>query len=647
MYKLMIPVINISEGLTDEIIRTGADEVLIVFPRVLRSADMLNEKIEKFEKAKAYFESRGIKVGAWLCPSIGYGSQSYCDNDAYLKYTRIKSSAGEEVYAYCPLDREFAADFINTVCTLAKTGVDFIMFEDDYTMSGGKMLDVACCCDRHMKKYREIIGEDIDIKTLREHLLFEGENKYRSAWLGLQGKTLEDFTAEIEKAVHDVNPKCRIGLSANASSFLLEGTEISHLARIISGENKPFIRLTCAPYWKNAMTQGSNIEAIRLQSMWCGDDIELVSEADTYPRPRSWVPSSHVEMYDMILRADGSTNGILKYIIDYVSNTNFEKGYVDRHIKNKPHYEEIDRRFSGKVSAGLDVIEKTDTFRKMDFTEDVSFEEYGARGFLPTISQWFLCDNSIPLTYGRHGCAHIAFGTNAEYLTEEDLSDGIITDVQGAKILMKNGIDVGIRGMKKTAAPSFEYFAAEDDFTYADTDRPGKFYEYALDDNARVLSEFIRVDVSGLIPDVESMRKSNERFAACFLYENEKRQRFMIYSFVPHSVYVTSSWHRGIFRNYYRQKQLAKGVEFLQKKPLPAMCFNAPELYILCKKSENETAIGLWNIYADSVLNPEIYLDEAYAEADFYNCSGRIVGNKVVLDNDIPPYDFAFITVKK
>lgn len=59
-------------------------------------------------------------------------------NDAYLKYTRIKSSAENEVYAYCPLDRNFTEDFLNTLTKLVQTGVEFIMFEDDYTISGGK-----------------------------------------------------------------------------------------------------------------------------------------------------------------------------------------------------------------------------------------------------------------------------------------------------------------------------------------------------------------------------------------------------------------------------------------------------------------------------------------------------------------------------
>lgn len=77
------------------------------------------------------------------------------------------------------------------------------------------------------------------------------------------------------------------------------------------------------------------------------------------------------------------------------------------------------------------------------------------------------------------------------------------------------------------------------------------------------------------------------------------------------------------------------------------MCFNAPELYILCKKSENQMSIGLWNIYPDSVLKPEIFLDEDYKAADFYNCSGKVDKNMIILDDLIKPYDFVFITLSK
>ena len=61
----------------------------------------------------------------------------------------------------------------------------------------------------------------------------------------------------------------------------------------------------------------------------------------------------------------------------------------------------------------------------------------------------------------------------------------------------------------------------------------------------------------------------------------------------------------------------------------------------------NEMAIGLWNIFADPIIKPAIELDDTYDTLDTYNCTGRIGGNKVILDAPIPPYGLAFFTVKK
>ena len=65
----------------------------------------------------------------------------------------------------------------------------------------------------------------------------------------------------------------------------------------------------------------------------------------------------------------------------------------------------------------------------------------------------------------------------------------------------------------------------------------------------------------------------------------------------------------------------------------------------LCKKDEKSMSVGLWNLFADSVMNPVIELDQGYASADFYHCSGRLESNRIVLDEDIPPFGFAFFTV--
>jgi hypothetical protein len=77
------------------------------------------------------------------------------------------------------------------------------------------------------------------------------------------------------------------------------------------------------------------------------------------------------------------------------------------------------------------------------------------------------------------------------------------------------------------------------------------------------------------------------------------------------------------------------------------MCYGAPQLYILCKKDESSMAVGLWNLFADGVLNPVIELDQYYTSADFYHCGGRLEGDKLLLDEEIPPFGFAFFTVYK
>ena len=77
------------------------------------------------------------------------------------------------------------------------------------------------------------------------------------------------------------------------------------------------------------------------------------------------------------------------------------------------------------------------------------------------------------------------------------------------------------------------------------------------------------------------------------------------------------------------------------------MSYGNPSLYIMAKKGDlDELAVGLWNFFADEILEPVIELDREYKEIDFYNCFGKLEGNKVRLDAPIAPYGFAFFTVK-
>ena len=228
MYRVIVPIFNkkfTSEqllSLVDQLQKASITEILLTFPRVLRSKQSLKEQLSLFSQNKSFLEKQGISVNAWLAPTVGYGGTGRkfdFDHDADEVYTRIKHLNGKLLYSYCPLDDAFTDDYIQTLKAICSTGVNFILFEDDFTISGGKSYDFGCACPKHMALYSQLLGREISEAELKQALYEGGENEIRSAWQAALRKTLADFAAKIEREIHKEYPTVRIGLSANSSSY--------------------------------------------------------------------------------------------------------------------------------------------------------------------------------------------------------------------------------------------------------------------------------------------------------------------------------------------------------------------------------------------------------------------------------------------
>ena len=145
MYQVCVPLFCTEderrlEGAVKQLKLAKADIAFLVFDRVLCNQSMLDEKIALFSKNKRFLEKNGLTVAAWLAPTIGYGGVSSCDNGANEVFRAIRTSRGEDLTGgFCPLDEDFVDEFLKTLGALVKTGVKTILFEDDYTLSGGKM----------------------------------------------------------------------------------------------------------------------------------------------------------------------------------------------------------------------------------------------------------------------------------------------------------------------------------------------------------------------------------------------------------------------------------------------------------------------------------------------------------------------------
>lgn len=613
MYKVAVPVTN------ENVTRCGPEKVLEEIKkfsphRIFLSLGEYDLDPEKREKALSelrtnceFFKSRGYEVGAWIWAFMLKDSPFTC----------MKSLKGTDFpQNMCPTDEDFLDFAASYARDIARTGVDIIMYDDDlrYGFLGESP---ACVCKNHLLRISEIVGEEVTAELINEKVHSGGKNKYRDAYIKANGDAFRNFARRMREAVDEINPDIRMGACACLNSWDIDGVAAEELSRIFAGKNKPFFRLIGAPYWAALNCWGislqDGIELSRMECAWTKDkNIEIFSEGDVYPRPRTLVPASYLEGFDTALRAAGCTGGILKYGMDYVSDADYETGYSRFHLKNRGLYAAIEKHFGDKASVGVRVYEASAKLADAVFAEEETIDH-----MFFSLSARTLSYNTIPTVYEGQGIAGAVFGENARHLTDEAFEKGLILDIKAALILKEKGIDTGIRQPgEKITAGSFEIFSGSNNRI---STREAKIYGITLEDRAEILS---------------FTEKDGKAVPMSYFYENENGQRFFVLNVIP------DINNPCVLRHYERNRQYREMVFRLSGEKLPAETGGHPALYMQCKKGETGLAVGLWNFFSDIVFDPEITLDKNYSEIEFINCTGTLSENKVLL-SDIPAFGFA------
>lgn len=631
MYEIMAPVNNYTfsqnrEETLEQLKQLGVTKRVMIG---LGSGDKSPEGIEKefavLRENTEYLHKNGFEVCAWEWTWLN-GSD---------RYTKLKSANGVVMESMvCPSDDAYVAFSCDYRAQMAATGVDMLLFDDDFSNFGFYNAPFSCCCDNHLRLISEKLGEEVSFEILSKALLDGGASKYRSAWMEVNGDLQKNFAKKIREAVDQVNPHCRVGICCSPAAWEF-AADISEVSRIIAGGTKPFLRLLGAPYWAVSKSYGGFrmqdvIEQERMVRSFCGDDIEIVSEGDPYPRPRWSCPASYVEGLDMALRADGGFDGILKYGIDYTAKPAYETGYAELASYNQKAYEAIADYFSDKISCGVYVREVP---RKYEYMEIPQRVKEGAPLEYMVFSQAtkMLAANAIPIAYRNCGYGTLVFGENAKYLTQEDTNGGLILDIAAAKIMMEQGIDVGLQSIGIRIYPEKEYFLTEDTYVstmhaYNETHWQGKTEAYRAEvkENAQVQTWFIA---------------AGEEYPGSYLYENADGQRFLVFLFDGYFCGET------MFRMYTRGRQLEQSIQWLTGKKLPAACCGNPDLYMLCKQDREKLTVGLWNFSPDPVLEGEVQLERKFQSMRCFGCDAVLSGDVITFPK-LGAYEFTCFEVE-
>jgi len=624
MYKISVPMMaktmnrSEKEHILEELKKLNAQRIVIALGIYHTDAKKRAKELEILAENCAFFKEHGFEVMAWKWAFWVEGENTF---------EHMTSVTGEVDRMFvCPSDETFRKAAAEHLCEIAKTGVDAIMFDDDFRygcLTGGGF---CCTCNNHLAKISEFLGEPVTRELLEEKLLSGGGNRWRDAFLNANGYYMELYAKEMREALDTVNPKIRLGTCTCMSAWDIDGTDPVTISRLFAGKTKPFFRLIGAPYWAVNKGWGNRLQDVieleRMESSWSKRvGIEVFAEGDVYPRPRWNCPSSYLENFDMAMRADGTIDGILKYGLDYTSSVNYETGYAARHVKNRPIYEKIEKYFSQKEACGVRVYDVPQKYAHMEIPARIAGTQEAQYVFHSGAARILAC-NAIPTTYSGSGLFGIAVGETARHLPKTAFEKGMILDATAARILSDAGIDTGLLKIGEDITVNEEHFIKENE--YVRLESGPKAYRTELAESATVHSYFDDGDAE--IP-------------ASYTYENADGQRFLVYTFDA-DFNVETLW-----RNYLRAAQIVEQAEWLGGKVLPAVCKGHPDLYMMCKEKDNTLSVGLWNCFADSILEPVVTLNREYGQIHFINCNGNLEGNKVKL-TELPAFGFAGFEVK-
>ncbi len=606
------------------------DRVFLVF--MDRGPFTANERrrknLDDYKNKSKKFKENGFETALWIS-SLGWGGEvaEYNRDIATGSTKRISIDGESSNDCYCPENKNFTDAMCSFVKDIASSGVEMLMLDDELCLSGARCAGIGCACDYHVKLFSELAGEKILREEIGSKVFTGGKNKYRDIWFKMQGDALRDFCRSLRKAVDEVNPDMRMGFCAGYTSFDLEGVDAIELSKILAGNTKPFLRFTGAPYWYSSkrfhdqMLQ-TIVEVARQQYVWCKDSgVEVFAEADSYPHNRFQTPAAYVEGFDLATRVSDGMDS-LKYVMGYVSQPQYEKGYADLHIKNLGLYDEISDAFDSKKATGIRIYEEMRILQNADLPEKYV-------GPAP-ITDWWM-DNqtsiipiasAIPTTYEGNGLCGMAFGEQAKYLPDSAFEKGLILDLKAAEILKSKGIDTGIISKEPLGYLPIERFNDYGTDVYA-----SNAYKMTISDGAKVLSTFC---------------SEKDEEPAVYLYENKLGQRFMVYGFNIEEQYVQSP----ILMSYCRGKQLNDAIEWLGGEKMPVVCNGHPMLYCICKEDDGEFAAGYFNFHPDEICDAEIEIAHKPSHIRFINCEG-IITEKGVTIKYIKPFGFAGIVFSK
>ena len=567
-----------------------------------------------------------VELNWWCAPSINCG-------EGHPFQHIVNHDGKESPIAYCPLDPEFRQAFATRISSVARIAqFPIIQFEDDFELSNHPGITFGCFCPLHMLEFKKATNREFS----REELVsMFRENKYEDSHFlklfnQLRAKSLALLATDIRKALDAVSPNTRLCLCEPGTSDY-DGDITMTVAPALAGtRHRPLIRVYGSAYFFRDSPQElpwmlahAMFTAERTPKEW-----ELMHESDTIPHSRFFMSDTFLGALMANAFSIGLVNSLL-YACQYIDYPFEDDGYLRMASENRLF-------FNGIISSNHEGT--LDGIRILHTTDATSLPRLSPRGGnILGDTAWILARLGFPFST-KHGSPVLLTGEVASSLDDSEIKDllngALLLDATAAEVLDKRGFAEYIGVHVKPQPPYhfvYETMADIPDFSKLKGRKIYNFAEEKAPDERsffRLLKPFPDTEVlSHYITDKdECLQPGMCRFV------NKMGGRIGV---------LASSFKDNVSPNLLcnRKKQMLKIlVEWLRKKPLPAVVLDAPNTWILVRRAPERVILTVTSLTLSRLENiciamsPELTGEvEELGKDGLWHTSDAVFSNETLL----------------
>jgi len=189
--------------------------------------DTVREAVENMKEVKKLFTDAGIKVSLQISNTLGHNVAHMNSEDFSglvfdgTPVERMVGEYGECSYGcYCPRGEYFRNYIYETTKMYAEIDPVCVWVDDDLRIYNHAPVNRGCFCDDCISAFNKKHGTVYTRETL-VHEINRGDIKIREAYIEHNRESMNDLTAIITKAIHEISPNAHMAYqSSRTNSFL-------------------------------------------------------------------------------------------------------------------------------------------------------------------------------------------------------------------------------------------------------------------------------------------------------------------------------------------------------------------------------------------------------------------------------------------